>query len=197
MRSVELSIPQVRRLLAGHATMLHLPIQHAGRAAFIERLDARRWTALSSDRVFIRQIGAPFAAGDALFVREPWTLSNGSVLYQADDPEAERPWAPPYLMPENAARLHVDVGALDHARLHDIAGPDCVASGAWTPPKTSPPWPSSGPIPKGECVDLDYLKNAFARSWAGSHGAESWDANPWVWRIYLQRTEQERRHQHG
>lgn len=198
MIGIDLNDGQVRRLLDGAGAVLHRRVfadDFGSRVRTISRVGGFAWAAFGPDRVLVRYVHPPIPRGDLAFVREAWSLGGGRVHYRADGP-ADRPWAPPSLMPPNAARLHVSVGAVRPARLHDVAARDAVSTGAWTPPESAPPWPACGPVPKGECVDADYLRDAFARAWAQSHGQDAWDANPWIWRLELHPTEKEKR-RHG
>lgn len=123
--------------------------------------------------------------GDVLWVRE--TVSRfsfgGCYAYKADnDPEDEcTKWRPSIHMPFEACRLFLEITNIRVERLHDISKDDAVSEG----------------IAKKEHDFLhngwkDYLDSeydtpymnpvySFRSLWSSINGAESWDANHWVW----------------
>lgn len=143
-------------------------------------------------RFYVSALAVP---GDRLWVRETWkapqrwTEDGVAVYYQADDSgprifevgnEQDGPdevdawlrrwlnrnngaWQPSIFMPRWASRLTLDVVSVGVERLHAITDDEARREGV---------------------AD----REAFRALWIDINGAESWDANPWVWRIEFRRT---------
>lgn len=120
--------------------------------------------------------------GDRLWVRETWkawaTVGAGTevrVQYRADNatrdlhmdewdaPRADR-WARSIFMPRWASRLALAVESVRVERLHDIDDAGARAEGV---------------------AD----REAYRALWSDINGAESWDANPWVWVVGFSRVQ--------
>ncbi|QZN97814.1 hypothetical protein [Symbiopectobacterium purcellii] len=152
----------------------------------------------------------PFGkVGDRLWVREACRakeLESGLdvVCYPAD--QAETPikahpldaglWidlyryrggkgklVPSIHMPRWASRITLEITGVRVERLNDISQEDAQAEGmeltGWRPTYADPD--SGGEV----CTPYDN----FAELWQSIYGAESWDANPWVWVIEFKRME--------
>lgn len=163
-------------------------------------------------------ISCPFgAAGDRIWVRETWaTLGNedgccddwegnlckgdersAARIYRAsceqrpgdyglwsipDDAywkphtkehKFEGAWRPSIHMPRWASRILLEITNVRVERLKSISDGDAVREGC-----------STADMMSGDCV-----ADVFARLWASIYGAESWNANPWVWVIEFKRVE--------
>lgn len=111
----------------------------------------------------------------------PWPRVN-ACAYRADtSPENDKVresygyrWRPSIHMPRWASRLSVDIVNLRVERLHDISEADARAEGIATLADGGWGWPE---WPCG-CTSA---RAAFMALWKEINGAESWDANPWVW----------------
>lgn len=98
-------------------------------------------------------------------------------------------------MPRWASRLSLDVVSVGVERLHDIADEDAMREGigGWSKDgalfKYAPADDEGdGPMwPWRDCPRTP--RDAFARLWSEVYGAESWAANPWVWRVEFARAE--------
>ena len=155
---------------------------------------------------------APFQPGDILWVRETWqfipcidcrlnvhggchvapltyddgdTVGEGCFVYRADYPETERiNWKPSIHMPREAARIFLRVKDVRVERLQDMHLIDCEKEG----------------------VQLNFIKESdlvtrgirarkrFAGVWDSTIKPADmpiygWDANPWVWVIEFERTD--------
>lgn len=117
--------------------------------------------------------GAP---GDRLWVRETWAdmgwpPTGPQYAYRADpdssDNDAQR-WKPSIHMPRSASRITLEVLNVRVERLQDISEEDAKAEGVTL---------------KGMSRYDGEARDAFEALWCGINGAESWDANPWVWVI--------------
>lgn len=151
----------------------------------------------------------PFGApGDVLWVRETWRaddFDDARTLYAADMPEdalvAGRGvvrWHPSIHMPRGRSRLSLRVTSVRAERLHAITPADIVAEGVRVP--VSPDGGAlvrlTGAHPPAQFLDMrrprspeDYLRAEWASLWCEINGRASWDANPWVWVIGIERAE--------
>lgn len=129
--------------------------------------------------------------GDRLWVREAFTDLSGTGIehrdskgklqryaYAADCPkgsygdEARKEfgikWKPSIHMPRAASRITLEITKIRVERLNDISQEDAIAEG----------------VP---CIELGVIGELcvaqFADIWESVYGADSWDANPWVWVI--------------
>lgn len=155
------------------------------------------------DRVGVAQDCPYGKPGDRLWVKETWRPTTSlhpwdlDVKYRADgalrtikDGEfGDRDWTmpkaaatgnvSPLFMPRWACRLVLEITEVRLERLQDISDReqpnDCIAEGVFADDFT------------GKAVD--WLERGFSSIercrfhdlWTSINGAESWDANPWVW----------------
>ena len=171
-RPILFSGPMVRAILEGRKTMTRrvIKLQPTGAADVQYRVAAAVTMPVSG-----RQQVCPYGrVGDHLWVRETWAPhawppTGPSYQYAADDqyPAPER-WRPSIHMPRAASRITLEVLNVRVERLHDISEEDAKAEGVTL---------------KGTSRYDGEARDAFEALWCGINGAESWDANPWVWRI--------------
>lgn len=93
-------------------------------------------------------------------------------FYDADD-ELHCCWRPSIHMPRWASRILLEITNVRVERLKSISDGDALREGC-----------STADMKSGDCV-----ADVFARLWASIYGAESWNANPWVWVIEFKRVE--------
>jgi hypothetical protein len=144
-------------------------------------------------------VDCPYGApGDVLWVRETWrTLEQDDgtdgLFFPADGgfapientEEAADRWVaahengkhgnryrPSIFLPKWAPRLFLRVESVRVERLRDISHPDALAEGC-----------------EGDERNGLTARVAFADLWRSINGAESWDANPWVWVVEFSRIE--------
>lgn len=114
-----------------------------------------------------------YAAHHPASVKE-LSASSGFSTYRSTTPDK---WRPSILMPRWASRITLDVADIRIERLHDITEEDAKAEGAaW---RIAPGGDLAGAF-EGLGGDIGY-RNHFADLWRKINGAESWDANPYVW----------------
>lgn len=135
---------------------------------------ARLWAANNS----------PFGAvGDRLWVRETWARYNidqnsHDMAYRATTPDdwpKEGRWRPSIHMPRWASRITLEITGVRVERLQDISDIDAIAEGCST----------------ADMRSGDSARDVYARLWSSIYGADSWQANPWVWVIEFKRVEGE------
>ncbi|MET3414794.1 hypothetical protein [Methylobacterium sp. 1030] len=104
-------------------------------------------------------------------------------------------YKPSIHMPRWASRIDLEITAVRVERLKDVSEGDAKAEGVERHPKEDG-WLPYGPtlmeyldgIPYGH---YEFAKHSFASLWRAINGAESWDANPWVWVVEFKRVEAE------
>lgn len=119
--------------------------------------------------------------GDRIWVRETWARYNidqdsHDMAYRATTPEdwpEEGRWRPSIHMPRWASRITLEITAVRVERLNSISEEDAKAEGA----------------PTECCVIGDKHFLGFRSLWKDIYGADSWQANPWVWVIEFKRIE--------
>jgi len=144
--------------------------------------------------------GAP---GDRLWVRETHAFGpivedpddwrdnpdDWETFYRADGDERDwqnhdgepvrAPWRPSIFMPRWASRITLEVTGVRVERLRDITPEDVESEGIGEEDTNC----------DGECgaTPCSLLVGRFERLWRDINGAESWDANPYVWVISFRR----------
>jgi len=155
-------------------------------------------------------IAAPWGAGQRLWVRETWRAEEregdgvdgirfaaGDVFVAIEDtrdaadrwldayhmkPSGKR-WRPPAHMPQWASRLSLEITGVRVEPLFAISDEDARASGAHPLPLqevTRGAWWTADTT-AGAGLHARTPAAAFRRLWRSLHGADSWNANAWVW----------------
>ncbi len=159
------------------------------------------------------------ALNDQLWVRETWVWEGdtkytdisplGSFYYKADFEEGEGPtkWKPSIFMPKEACRIYLEVTDLVVERLQDISEEEAKAEGVnsdFEYPVDFQNWALCGKcggeglhgalganlgLMEVDCYSCDTHKKRFRWLWESINGPESWEANPWVWKVSFKRIE--------
>ena len=147
----------------------------------------RRWHPADPEAVQACPYGQP---GDRLWVRETWGFNPdfprqlAQACFRAD-PGHEHDgikWVPSIHMPRRASRITLEITSCRLERLQAISEADCIAEGI---EKTQHGfWRTYG---QGSCDGTYSPRASFRCLWASINGAESWEANPWVWAIGFKR----------
>jgi len=116
-----------------------------------------------------------------------------SYLYAADNPvrtlvagRGPQPgWhrRPAIFMPRRAVRIFLDVVSVRVERLQDISEADAIAEGVQSVGGGRYWLGADGLTPRGSAAA------AYRDLWISINGAESWEANPWVWVVEFKRIE--------
>lgn len=127
----------------------------------------------------------PFgAAGDRLWVRETWARYNidqnsHDMAYRATTPDdwpKEGRWRPSIHMPRWASRITLEITGVRVERLHAITlGDICKELGCGL----------------YDFRPATYGFKVWEELWQSIYGADSWQANPWVWVVEFKRVEGE------
>jgi len=158
--------------------------------------------AMDNDALLDWSVPCPYGQpGDRLWVRETWQHANHPfdpyqdhvpVFYRADylddphGPDGElspegryREWRPSIHMPRAASRITLEITGVRVERLHNIKERDVHAEGCVIEDRHM----------HGYCAG-EYLPpclRAWRDLWASINGADSWNANPWVWVLDFRR----------
>lgn len=145
-------------------------------------------------------IACPYGqSGDQLWVRETFTDEAGGIWpylgehisYRADplQPLCER-WTPSIHMPRWASRIALELTGVRVERLQNISEADAIAEGAeghyiengWY-------WRNYLLTDEDAAVSPMFTcpKESFRSLWESINGADSREANPWVWVIQFKR----------
>lgn len=147
---------------------------------------------LDWDERTVGNIVCPYGRiGDIIWVRETWqqTYNDRSgkweFIYRADggtwsDDDGPVKWKPSIFMKEEACRIYLKITDIHVERLQDITEEQAKAEGA--------PYKNDSFTYDGEHCRGSY-KNGFRSLWKDINGAESWEANPFVWAVSFERTE--------
>ena len=130
---------------------------------------------------------APMAPGDRLWVREAHYIigEQSEVCFRATNDSSQSPpiswpgpWRPSIHMPRWASRITLEVTGVRVERLHEISNDDAKAEGAefWRDDGTLTGLPP--------CSAHRY---EFEDLWTSINGADSWNANPWIWVVSFRR----------
>lgn len=201
-RPILFSAPMVRALLDGSKTQTRriMKVQPIRSGNFWEVFGAGwsdRITKVPAVSGHSLASKCPFGkVGDQLWVRETWrtddsldskapsTFSSWPVKYEADGKvlthgafhgNTKGKTRTSIHMPRWASRITLEITSIHIERLQDIGDEDAKAEGCVV-------WP--------ECTEPAAI-NAFRAIWDLINGAESWDANPWVWVIEFKRKDEQ------
>lgn len=165
---------------------------------------ARMW---KGNHVETKHIKCPYGQpDDVLWVRESfnWDWKNCPerkekfYFYKAttnDDFLASgEKWKPSIHMPYTACRTWLLNKSVRPERLHDIAEEDTIAEGAEERSHRCGGfgyYEGGGEIWDCDCQGWNKspMQMGFQDLWKSINGEESWNANPWVWRVEFERTE--------
>lgn len=208
VRSVRLGDGAVRALLGAPSprALLFAPVSPA---AFQDSDDAsvwwfpdvpRSWRAFRDTAVACAQMRRKFREGDIVFVQECFSrvVADGqsTVRYRATWQGRTSPaWRSATQMRREDARREYLIrdGGVRVMRLHDITMADAEAAGvpAWWDALSYGESVTAGNLWTNFAIDRGWEKTApdwrgcFAALWAQTHGAASWNANAWVYRLEL------------
>lgn len=189
-RPILFSAPMVRAILDGTKTQTRRVLKHDAP----EGVDGCRWVEINGINTFCwvsgedqdihpsaKQFPCPHGQpGDQLWVREAWArttvgLGTEMVVYREGDNRTDYggPWKPGIHMFRRDSRISLEITSVRVERLQDISRGDAMSEGC--------------PFPNMEAGDDP--RKWFADLWHQINGAESWDANPWVWVVEFKRAQ--------
>lgn len=155
--------------------------------------------------LFFQEHCCPFGTvGDRIWVRETWAEAGAGApdlkIYRANypahvpshyenvPPAEDIRWTPSIHMPRWASRILLEITDVRVERLNSISEEDCWAEGIEA---------VDGLFENTEIIDMalkigccfEDSKPMFALLWQSIYGADSWQANPWVWVVEFKRIE--------
>lgn len=140
---------------------------------------------------------------DRLWVRETFGDCGVRLVYRADSDDGAacmvKRWTPSIHMPRDASRITLEITGVRLERLQDISEADAKAEGLAEITKDGGLFKFGIPDRDGYPGTDDkgwpwheWERNpvdAYCKLWQSIYGAESWQANPWVWAIEFRRVE--------
>ena len=202
-RPILFSAPMVRALLAGTKTQTRRAIKPQPDDNFYpidvglyhplrigrdgeERPMPERFGAYDDQDDYPCPYGKP---GDTLWVREAWGLMGlgglssrptplfkPGLVFAADSTEKPLRWRPSIHMPRWASRITLRVTSVRVERVQDITEDDARDDGVCSTVHFDEAVSTAAAMGTG-----DVCRHAFRLLWVSINGAESWEANPWVW----------------
>jgi len=158
------------------------------------------------DRLWVRESHWFFQdEHDPLTGYTPPVLTTEDVEYRADGESTRHGWRPSIHMPRWASRIALNVTGVRVEKLQAISETDAQAEGVHGPEddvaNNLPNCPqcggvglytafnpaTGGALPDTDCERCDTPKKRFRLLWESINGAESWEANPWVWVVEFER----------
>jgi hypothetical protein len=113
--------------------------------------------------------------GDQIWVRETFSETDYRTAYRADINDGihciVEKWTPSIHMPRWASRIQLEITGVRVERLNDISEEDAAAEGC----------DKSKSVAARTIGWCETPLRAFNRLWKQIYGADSWNANPWVW----------------
>lgn len=178
------SAPMVRALLAGTKTQTRRIVK----ARDLEWMDVHQGLR-EPDNAERCPYGQP--GGDRLYVRETWAAphaydhlpprlipQDARIHYAATEDRGGLLWRPSIHMPRWASRITLEVTGVLVERLQEISYEDARAEGVEF-------WRNDGTLT--ELPPCSAHRYEFEDLWTSINGADSWNANPWVWVVSFRR----------
>ncbi|QHQ14549.1 morphogenetic protein [Pectobacterium parmentieri] len=146
----------------------------------------------------VKGITCPFGkVGDRLWVRETWARYNidqnaHDMAYRATTPDdwpKEGRWRPSIHMPRWASRILLEITDVRVERLNDISEENAIAEGVARRHSDTYHGFYRDYENEGYGQGCTFANDSFRSLWKSIYGAESWEANPWVWVIEFKRME--------
>jgi hypothetical protein len=101
-------------------------------------------------------------------------------------------WRPSIHMPRWASRITLEIKSIRVERLQDISRDDALAEGIerWDDTASITPYRNYRKGEPGEMnLHCSTPERSFMTLWESINGPGSWDANPWVWVVHFERTQ--------
>lgn len=210
-RPIIFNAEMVRAVLEGRKTQTRRICSEINPSNFPACLSKRQWAKVNKalPMAFGPDYFCPFGAvGDRLWVREAFRVMGRAtdvarLMYKASErnsftestrtvpidqcnKQSSYNWTPSIHMPRWASRITLEITGVRVERLQAVSEADAQAEGVqllrggfWR--HYQPEWTHHQLSARGSFVSL----------WQSIYGADSWQANPWVWVIEFKRVEGE------
>lgn len=119
-------------------------------------------------------------------MKETHALHESGVIYRADwdveFPATRFPgrWISPIFCKREFSRINLAITSVKIERLQDISEADALAEGVVAKPSAGP----ASTVPGGTCGPAKF---EYFSQWEKINHRGSWDANPWVWVLGIER----------
>jgi hypothetical protein len=190
-RPILFSAPMVRAILEGRKTVTRRVVKpqpdddglwnDTDRPRSLEST-LSGWNGTVDETGESKEFRCPYDA-NVLWARETWAKVNGEIAYKASKKdylfapgETKGIWKPSIHMPKKACRLRLEIQSIRVERLHDITEEDAIREGIHFDE-------DSGYWFAGDVAMNQTARGCFMELWVHINGVESWNINPWVWRI--------------
>ncbi len=192
-RPILFSAPMVRAILAGTKTLTRRIVKMKTHHQIEERDNGTPWPWMyDGERDADSWMACPHGVrGARLYVREAWAAPHAydhlpprliphdaRIHYAATEDRGGLRWRPSIHMPRWASRITLEVTGVRVEQLQEISYEDARAEGVEF-------WRNDGTLTElPPCSEHRY---AFEDLWTSINGADSWNANPWVWVVSFRR----------
>jgi hypothetical protein len=196
-RPIIFSAPMIRALLDGRKTQTrrvlkpqpeYCVVDGSALPVGLEHVEGRPFPQVTVGRVITRQ-EVRFASGDCLWAREAHAISAnparpvwyraGHEEARASGPRVDLKWRPSIHMPRWASRLTLIVEGVKVEPLQDISEADAIAEGCFKGKATGRIYESMASTRLGG-GEWACARDWYADLWERLHGADAWNANPFV-----------------
>jgi hypothetical protein len=117
-----------------------------------------------------------------------WRQTDCPVVRRFWEKHGDKRNQPNIYLSKEACRLKLKILSIRVERLHDITEEDAIREGVGAGFQMNGGWPDYTRIVNGICeVTQDCARMSFATLWISINSQESWDSNPWVWRIEFEK----------
>ncbi|MEF3110375.1 hypothetical protein QFI91_14930 [Raoultella sp. WB_B2P2-3] len=200
---------QTRRIMKVQPESSEFGLRYISESSLTKELGMYFWS--QSDACGVKARSEPFSCpygkpGDRIWVREAFRVHSratdvATLVYKAsarnswtkqthrvpvsvcNKPATPEKWTPSLHMPRWASRILLEITDVRVERLNTISESDAIAEG---PERYNDDGIIYfGPYGRGDCRP----EVAYRDLWLSIYGAESWQANPWVWVIEFKRIE--------
>lgn len=189
IKPILFSTPMIQAILQGRKTQTRRKIKFP--KDWITEDNLWDWVALQD---LYPEVFKKYSVGDVLWVRETVLFysdenGNDAVLYKADPDvdefsiglfEGKPKWKPSIFMPKAACRIFLEITDVRIERLQDISEEDAKAEGAFKRNDNGFDVYRDSEDKYNELQGFSF-KTGFKFLWQKINGAESWEANPFVW----------------
>ncbi len=102
--------------------------------------------------------------------------------------ESPLKWTPSIFMPKEACRIFLEIINIRIERLQEISEQDAISEGVYMDDIEKSRFEMASELLKNK-IPSTVAEFCFMNLWGNINGAESWDANPWVWVIEFKKIE--------
>jgi hypothetical protein len=190
-RPILFSGPMVRAILDGSKTQTRRVVKPQPTAGF-DPYGSPMYATPAGPRIIRCPYGIP---GDRLWGRETWAVQHEYDAFPPSAIPASARWhyaatedlgglrkRPSIFLPKRGTRILLEITDVRVQRLHEISQEDARKEGADKSLTYEEAMERAAGWPR-----LPSHRSGFKNLWKSINGADSWNANPWVWAITFRR----------